>query len=285
MIPTRPIMRWHGGKWLLAPWILSHFPEHRCYVEPFGGAGSVLVRKQRSDVEIWNDLDRDVVNLFEVLRSESASRLIDLVRLTPFSRAEFSKAYEPAECSIERARRLVVRCAMGFGGGASREKTSGFRANSSRSGPGPANDWRNYPDALELVVDRLRGVVVENRDALEVMRQHDSPTTLHYVDPPYLPETRDISDTRQKPRHTYSFEYTPDQHDTLLASLRELEGSVILSGYHSPQYDAQLPGWRRRERPAQTSGKSRIEVLWINPQACSLLDAREHDLLSMAAAM
>ena len=96
MRPTRPVLRWHGGKWLLAPWIIGHFSEHRVYVEPFGGAGSVLMRKPRCYAEVWNDLDGEVVNLFRVLRSARAQELVDVIRLTPFARDEFVAAYEAA---------------------------------------------------------------------------------------------------------------------------------------------------------------------------------------------
>ena len=106
--PSRPVLRWHGGKWLLAPWIISQMPSHRVYVEPFGGAASVLMRKPRSYAEIYNDLDDDVVNLFRVLRSEKAEQLIDRLKLTPFAAAEFFSAYGDTDDDMERARRMVA---------------------------------------------------------------------------------------------------------------------------------------------------------------------------------
>lgn len=258
--PSRPVLRWHGGKWILAPWIIKHFPAHRVYVEPFGGAASVLIRKPRSYAEVYNDLDDDVVNLFRVLRSERADELIAALRLTPFAETEFRGAYGAAECEVERARRLVIRSFMGFGSNAT-HKLSGFRANSTRSGTTPAHDWINYPEALAAVVDRLRGVTVMHRDASAVMRQHDGPQTLHYVDPPYLPETRDAGGD-------YAHEMSEADHIALLATLREMEGAVVLSGYPSPLYDDALHDWRRVEREALADGaRKRTEVLWINRDA------------------
>ena len=91
-----PAIRYHGGKFRLASWIIGHFPEHRCYVEPFGGAASVLLRKKLSEAEVYNGIDGDVVNLFRVLRDPKKSQaLIDACALSPYSRAEFQCAYEP----------------------------------------------------------------------------------------------------------------------------------------------------------------------------------------------
>lgn len=277
MAPPRPVLRWHGGKWILAPWIISHFPKHRVYVEPFGGAGSVLMRKERSYAEVWNDLDGDVVNLFRVLRSEDAPRLVSELRLTPFARDEFSESYEMSDDPVERARRLCLRSFMGFGSNGHVRKT-GFRANSNRSGTTPAQDWVNYPDALAAIVERLAGVVIENRDAKQVMAAHDGEDTLHYVDPPYLPETRDKGSD-------YAHEMNEEDHDALLVFIRGLLGMVILSGYPSPAYDAALHDWKRVERDALADGAApRKEVLWINSAAAKAIDAERMPLFGEVAA-
>jgi DNA adenine methylase len=181
--PTRPILRYHGGKWLLAEWIISRFPDHRVYVEPFGGAASVLLQKKRSYAEIYNEMDGEIVNLFQVVRDHGAE-FISQIEMTPFSRVEFLKSYEPCDDPIEQARRTMVRSFMGFGSAGACGAKTGFRANSNRSGTTPAHDWWHYPQCLAATIERLRGVTLENRDAVEVMCQHDSEETLHDVDPP-----------------------------------------------------------------------------------------------------
>ena len=261
------------GKWKLAPWIIGHFPPHRVYVEPFGGGASVLLRKPRSYGEVYNDLDQDVVNLFRVLQEPAAAAaLTGRLRLTPFAREEFELGYLDTEDPIERARRLVILCFMGFGSNGHNKATrTGFRANSNRSGTTPAHDWANYPDRLPAIIDRLRGIVIENRDALEVMAQHDSPETLHYVDPPYVWETRSSAMHRNR---CYTHELDAEGHSRLLAFLGWLEGAVVLSGYPHDTYDAALSGWRRIECVAHADGaRDRTEVLWINPLGASALDA------------
>lgn len=256
--PRRPLLRWHGGKWILAPWIIGHFPAHRVYCEPFGGAGSVLMRKPRSYAEVWNDLDGSVVNLFRVLRSPRAHELVEVLRLTPFARDEFVEAYNDSYDPVEAARRLVIRSFMGFGSNG-HSRLTGFRSNSNRSGTTPAHDWVNYPDSLMTVISRLAGVVIENKDARAVMTTHDGPQTLHYVDPPYVMSTRsDLS-------KDYAVEMNDAEHAQLCTFLRGLTGTVVLSGYPNEIYDTALNDWRRVERVALADGaKKRTEVLWIN---------------------
>ena len=263
--PTRPLLRYHGGKWLLAPWIISHFPEHKIYVEPYCGAASVLMRKARSFDEVINDMDDEVVGLFRVLRDNTTrGNLIESLRFTPFSRVDFNAAYEETADPVERARRMVVRSFMGFGSGSfNRRYSTGFRAASKQTGRPHSKDWANVPDALWAVAERLKGVTIENRDALHVIRQQDHSEALFYVDPPYLNSTRPNSNKKQ-----YQFNLSDDDHRALAELLRAVKGKVIVSGYKSELYDQLYPGWNKAECTAQASGQhgriQRTEVLWMN---------------------
>ena len=277
--PRRPALRYHGGKWRLAPWIIENLPPHRIYVEPFGGAASVLLRKPRSYAEIYNDLDDEVVALFEVLRDpERSSLLRERLRLTPFARAEFEAAYRAGGDAIDRARRLLIRSFMGFGSdGHNPAVTTGFRATSNRSGTTPAHDWANLADCLEDTSARLQGVVIERKPAVEVMRQHDGPKTAFYVDPPYLPETRSAKSRKSGGKyHCYRHEMTREDHEGLAEVLSGLDGMVVLSGYDSELYQRLFEGWATRRRKAYADGaRTREEVLWINPAAqAALTDGR-----------
>jgi DNA adenine methylase len=259
--PMRPLLRYHGGKFLLADWIISHFPEHRIYVEPFGGAGSVLLSKSRSYQDVYNDLDGEIVNLFRVAR-EHGAELASALELTPYSRHEFKLSYEPTENSLERARRTVIRSFMGHGSN-SHHRVTGFRRHSRASGTSPCTDWRNYPPAFVQIIERLQGVVIENRDALGLIAEQDSEQTLFYLDPPYVTSTRDKGSD-------YRFEMTDMQHRELAELLKSLDGMVVLSGYRSSLYDELYGDWPSIDREARADGaRKRIETLWMNP-ACSV---------------
>ena len=259
MKPTRPLLRWHGGKWKLAPWIIRHFPPHKVYVEPFGGAASVLLRKPRAYTEVYNDLDDELVNLFTVTRDHGAE-LRRLLELTPFARMEFQGSLQPSQEPLERARRLVVRSFMGYGSNACNEQT-GFRANTTRTYGTPASNWADLPEALDSLVQRLRGVIIEQRPAQQVMMAHDGEETLHYVDPPYALSTRG---NRQRYRH----ELTDEDHRHLAGVLRSLRGMVVMSGYASPLYQSLFPDWSMVTRWTMADGaRPRMECLWLNRPA------------------
>ena len=256
----RPLLRYHGGKYILAKWILSHFPEHKIYVEPYGGAASVLLQKRRCYAEVYNDLDDDVVNLFCMVR-DRGSELIEALEATPFSRVEFELSYQETDDDFERARRMVVRSFMGFGSASSSGRKTGFRANSNRSGTTPAHDWINYPQALNGIIERLQGVVIENRDAKDVMKAHDSEKTLHYLDPPYVLNTRYNGDKTS----CYNFEMTDEEHVEMCQFIKGLKGVVVLSGYENEIYSDILSDWQKHHRKAFSDGaKERVETLYVN---------------------
>ncbi|MFU3219192.1 Rha family transcriptional regulator [Pseudomonas paraeruginosa] len=120
---------------------------------------------------------------------------------------------------------------QGFGTAAASGERTGFRSTSTRSGTGPALDWRNYPDTLTAITERLQGVVIENRDALALMEYHDRPNTLHYVDPPYVHSTRSTKVRHNATGKSYRYELDDNQHKELAAFLKRLRGMVVLSGY------------------------------------------------------
>jgi len=267
-VNKRPIVRYHGGKWKLAPWIIDHFPKHKVYVEPYGGGGSVLLRKNKSYAEVYNDLDGEIVNLFRVVR-ERGEELISVLQLTPFAREEYLNAWYASDDPLEQARRTLIRSFMGFGSAAITlnrkphndtrgiSAKTGFRANSNRSGTTPAHDWKNYPFALEEIIKRLQGVVIENRDAMQCMLQHDSEQTLFYVDPPYVKSTRDVGED-------YKYEMTDEQHIKLSECLNSLKGMIILSCYDSELYQTLYSGWTKDQKFTFADGaKKRIEVIYM----------------------
>ncbi|HFO0117772.1 TPA: DNA adenine methylase, partial [Yersinia enterocolitica] len=245
-----PAIRYHGGKFRLAPWVISHFPAHTHYVEPFGGAASVLLRKERSYAEVYNDLDGDVVNLFAVLRDMTLREcLIEALTLTPYSRDEFTDAYDEAETMVEKARRLVIRATMGFGSAGATKGTTGFRLDTKRSSATAQHLWARMPENLAAVGQRFEGVLVENRDAVQCMLDHDTTSTLHFVDPPYVHDTRVISS------RYYRHEMDNNAHLNLLDTVNKLEGMVVLSGYNTDMYNDILTGWQKQEKQSSAAGR------------------------------
>ena len=269
MSVPRPIIKYHGSKWRIAPWIIEQFPEHRIYVEPFGGGGSVLMRKPRSEMEVINDLSDDLVNLFRVLQTPARARILAAkLWATPYARREYNRAFTPTRRPIERARRLILRSRMGYGSAANLSRAStGYRSNCARSGNGSETKvWVKIPDEVVIYTERLRGVNIEHRNALEVIQQHDSPDTLFYLDPPYMSETRTSIIRESKSTRMYNYDMTADDHAKMLEMIKTVKGMVLLSGYANALYASELSNWRQLEKHACTEfGAVRTECLWISP--------------------
>ncbi len=259
MTPTRPISRWYGGKWRLAPAIVAAMPMHHVYVEPFAGLASVFLQKQRVTCEVLNDLSDDVVNVFTMLR-DRGEELTRALALTPYARTEYIAAYEPCEDPLERARRFLFRSTAGIGTNSAVRRT-GFRTSLCDVRHNTATSWANLPPHYAAIIERLRGVIIEHRPAMQVMAQYDAAHTLHYCDPPYL------ADTRKDRSQGYAHELqTPEAHVELLLFLRGLKGRVIVSGYRSELYDEQLADWYAcpLSRGRDQTNKATAEKLWMN---------------------
>lgn len=261
----RPVLRYHGGKWRLGPWIIGHFPAHKMYTEAYGGGAAVLLRKPRSFAEIYNDLDGEVINLFRVLRNPAQAReLLRLLHLTPYAREEYDESWLTDGDPVEQARRTLVRSWLSFStSAASGQWRSGFRAvgNYARSVT-PADDFAALPARLESIVARLQGVVIEQRPALDVLRHYDNEHTLHYVDPPYVLSSRGVGWSG----HAYRHEMSDEDHRELGRCLHSLRGAVILSGYPSVLYDEVYADWPQVTKAVRADGGfERTEVLWLKP--------------------
>lgn len=267
---TRPLIRWHGGKFNSARWIVPGFPRHRKYREAYGGGGNILLLKQRVFSEVYNDLGSDVYTLFCVARDPvTKEQLKQALYYTPYSREEFDNSYLPTRDPIETARRLVVRAFMGFSSSAHNAKAkTGFRGKSERSNTTPAHDWVNYPNCLDAVCERLRGVVLENLPALEILQKYDDEDALHYLDPTYVKSARHAGENTEE----YEFEMSDDDHRELARVVKMVKGMVVISGYPTDLYDQELyPDWFRVEHKVTASGSAggseRTEVLWLNAAA------------------
>lgn len=266
MTIQRPILRWHGGKWVLASWIISHFPaRYRNYIEPFGGAASVLLKKPRSSVEVYNDLDDEIISFFKTLRDDQlCCKLVRACYLTPFGRREFDLAYEKTDDMVERARRLIVRCSHGFGSHSHNiENCNGFRTNDTKGHKSYAREFCGLPDIILQVADRFKGVTIETRKALELIPMYDAADSLFYCDPPYVMGLRKCNGKG------YSHEMSNHDHRQLAWVLKQVKGKVVLSGYPCHLYDTELyPSWRRVEKKSSAGGQRgrtpRTEVLWLN---------------------
>jgi DNA adenine methylase len=266
-IPNRAMLRYHGGKWALGPWIISHFPKHDVFVDCYGGGGSITLHKPKSKTEVYNDLWSEIVNAFRVVRDpERAGRLKELLYLTPFAREELLLSCEPSDDPLEQARRTLVRSwftftPASFATGESVTFAASFDDNKTIHRIQEFLDWQEH---LDVFTRRLRTVLIENMTAVDVIKKYDTPTTLFYVDPPYVHDTR----IQVGKGAGYAHEMTDLQHMELAYVLNRVKGSVILSGYHSKLYDDLYKKWEVIEKETTSDrGQARVEVLWLNKMA------------------
>lgn len=261
----RIVFGWYGGKFSHLDWLLPLLPKAHHYCEPFAGSAAVLLNREPSPVETYNDIDGEVVNFFRILR-DNGPEIERAIALTPFSREEYHRAISGSlrEASdLERARRFYIR-ARQTRTGLAQTATLGRWANckdTSRAGmSGVVSRWLGGVEALGDISSRLVRVQIENRPAIDLIKLYDSKTTLFYCDPPYVHTTRGDS-------KAYGYEMTDEEHACLLDTLNKCKGMVAVSGYRSSLYNKMFKGWRRfdaAKKMAHSVKEARQECVWMN---------------------
>lgn len=252
----KSLLRYPGSKWNLASRIVAMLPEHKSYLEPYFGSGAVLFTKSPSAIETVNDLNDDVVNLFEIIRSrpdDLATRLF----LTPYARKVYDDAFEnsPAD-KLDRAVQFIIKSTMSHGFRV-KEKSGWKNDINGRERAYAVKHWNDLPEIVQEMALRMKEVQIESRPAVDLIQRFDRPDVCMYVDPPYVLSTR----TGKQ----YSHEMTDEDHVDLLDTLNRSQAKILLSGYDSPLYNERLHNWERLEFPALAEkGLPRTEVLWLN---------------------
>lgn len=259
-----PPVTWFGSKSRLVKDIVKHFPEHQTYVDVFGGSGAVLLGKKPSKVEVYNDLNRKMTSLFNVLADKKKTQeLIRRLEFTPYSRDIFKTAIKTIDeetDEIELARLMIVVQRQSHGGLA---KQWSYCVDAPAGGySASVRKFHTGIERLPNVQARIRKVQIENLCFTNLIPRYDRPETLFYLDPPYVPDTRING--------KYENEMTLEDHLKLVDILLSSSGMFVLSGYLTPVYlPLENAGWRRVDIDTHASTSKtrakRTECLWISP--------------------
>lgn len=268
---TKSPINWYGGKYYMKKTIVELFPKHKTYIEGFGGAGHILLYKEPSEIEVYNDLNEGLYLFFKLLRNdETRDKLIAKIQLTPYSRREFYECrdnWSKQESEIEKARMFYIKTMQSFSGVGT---SWSYSKNKSRRGISQAVSkfLGNVDENMLDVVDRLREIQIENLDIIDLLDKYDSKDSLFYLDPPYIAETR-ISEK------VYDKEMPLEKHEELIDKLLNIKGKVVLSGYDNDTYNKLTDnGWKKinigdyknrcREDNNGLKTKTKEEYVWIN---------------------
>lgn len=265
----KPPISYYGGKQRMAHRIVPLIPKHTVYVEPFAGGAAVFFAKPWPNVsknsdyrEVINDKDSHLINFYRQLRN-NGPELIRRLELTPYSRQEYRESIDlNHDDPIESARRYFVHINQSF----SAKLHGGW--GRTIFGQNQAASWVNRVARLPEYIDRMKSVHIACDDALNIIKQWDSPQTFSYCDPPY-PGT-DCGHYKG---------YTLDDFRALIEALDSCDGSFILSNYE--QVNAAIPDdWeryefkiiasskktadydKRKKAKEQTEVRERTEIVW-----------------------
>jgi DNA adenine methylase len=272
----KPLFSYTGGKGRLAKYILPAMPPHRTYVEVFGGSGAILFAKEPSDIEVYNDFDSSLTNVYRCVRDpEKMEKLRDALQLKLYSKVESEENYylkETLEDPIERAAAWLHCLYTIYGGDISGGWSWAYdHTRMSRHMGAKVSAYLSMIERFPQVHARLQTVQIENDSFENIIPRYDTPETLFYVDPPYITETRK--------KVLYNKELRQRDHHTLLRLLLDMKGSAIYSGYVHPTLRLlESNGWQRKDVEVFTTipdthkinklenvERKRVESIWISP--------------------
>lgn len=262
MNKLRPIIKCHGSKYYLCHKIIPLLPPHKIYVEAFGGGGNVLINKPVSTVEIFNDINKGLINLY-INVVNFPRDFLNMINKFKYNKENFEyfKNYPSLTGLFMESVIYLIRNRMSRGG---MGKTFAQSKRTRGGKMGDVNAWETFLSKhLEPVAERLKKVNFCYFNGIEVIKRWDSSHTTHYCDPPYFPSTR----TAKK---VFSNEMSIENHEELLDTLMNIKGRGVISGYHHPLYDNILSGWNLYEfEMPNYSGQNRkkqrrIECLWVS---------------------
>lgn len=251
------VLKYPGSKWSLTGQIIELVPDHHTYVEAFFGSGAVFFSKHPSDIEMINDMDNEVCNLFECIKTDH-ERLARLAMATPFSRNEYDNTFIREESEpFKRALQFLIKCWQGHG-----FRTNGYKVGWKNDVQGRERmyalwNWYRLPEWIIEIAERLRTVQIENRPAVEVINRFNYKNVFMYLDPPYVLGTRTAKQ--------YKCEMSDSDHEELLKAIIKSKAKIMISGYESDMYNDYLIGWKKKSFDAKAEyGLKRVETIWMN---------------------
>lgn len=259
------VLKYPGSKQRIANWIISQFPKHHTYLEPYFGSGAILFNKPISAIETVNDLDWDVYNLFNCIR-EDAQKLASIIAMTPYARDAYEDTYKiqiddlmGKICPYHKAQQFLIKCWQGHGFRTNNYKVGWKNDVQGRENMYAVYNWYRLPEWIIGIVDRLKQVQIENRPAVELIKRHNYSNVFIYCDPPYLLDTRASKQ--------YKHEMSEQDHVELLELLLQHKGPVMISGYESDLYNEILKEWHKnhiQSNAEHCNGGNRTETIWMN---------------------
>lgn len=257
MRKIKTVLKYPGSKWSLVNKLNELVPEHHTYLEPYFGSGALFFSKKPSDIEMINDMDNEVCNLFKCIQDDS-ERLARMVMTTSFSRSEYDNTFVIEEQDpYRKALRFLIQCWQGHG-----FRTNGYKVGWKNDVQGRERmyalwNWYRLPDWIIEIAERLRCVQIENRPAIEVIKRFDYQNVFMYLDPPYVLGTR--------AGKQYRCEMSDIEHEELLKIILQSKAKIMISGYESDLYNVYLGNWKKISFNANAEyGLKRVETVWMN---------------------